>query len=65
SAVRARRDGASGSAQFVLALGRGSGGRGDQESSTVDRLVFFGPDAVDPATRPKLTIIYSTQVDAP
>lgn len=65
TAVRKRRESGSGVAPFVLAMGRGSGGRADLESSTVDRLVFHGPDDVDPAKRPKLTIIYSTQVDAP
>ncbi|HVK39298.1 MAG TPA: hypothetical protein VNA88_12230 [Candidatus Kapabacteria bacterium] len=66
SAVRARRrEGETAVAPFVLALGRGSGGRADQESGTVDRLYFHGFDAPDSALHPKLTIIYSTQNDAP
>lgn len=65
SAVRSRRSGGSAVAPFVLALGRGSGGRIDQESGSVDRLVFHGFDAADSSMRPNLTIIYSTQTDAP
>jgi hypothetical protein len=66
SAVRARRRaGEVAVAPFVLALGRGSGDRADQESGTVDRLFFHGFDAADSALRPSLTIIYSTQNDAP
>ena len=65
SAVRSRRAGGSAVAPFVLALGRGSNGRADQESGTVDRLVFHGLDAADTTLRPTLIIIYSTQADAP
>jgi hypothetical protein len=64
SAVRSRRAGGIAVAPFVLGLGRGSNNRVDQESSTVDRIVFHGFDAADSALRPKLTIIYSTQTDA-
>jgi hypothetical protein len=64
-AIRSRMAGGSAVAPFVLAMGRGSNNRIDEESNTVDRLVFYGLDAADPALRPKLTIIYSTQTDAP
>lgn len=65
AAVRSRRAGGAAVAPFVLALGRGSGSRPDQETSTVDRIVFHGMDAADSSLRPNLTIIYSTQTDAP
>ncbi len=48
---------------IILAFNRGAS-LPDLETPTVDRVVFFGPDAADPAVRPSLTIIYSVQVDA-
>jgi len=48
---------------LILAYYRGTSSP-DLETTTVDRLTFFGPDAADPAVRPALTITYSVQVDA-
>jgi hypothetical protein len=44
---------------LILALNRITSLRDDQESASVDRLVFFGPDAADPSKRPTLKITYS------
>jgi hypothetical protein len=48
---------------IILAVNRGSTGL-NLETSTVDRVGFFSTDAADSTVRPKLTIIYSIQVDA-
>jgi hypothetical protein len=44
---------------LIIALNRNTSLRADQESASVDRLIFFGPDAADPALRPSLKITYS------
>ena len=48
---------------LILAYNR-SGSKAYLETTTVDRIAFYGPDATDPAIRPSLTIIYSVQADA-
>jgi hypothetical protein len=45
---------------IILALDRGIIA-GNPESTTVDYVTLFGPDAADPALRPTLTIMYSRQ----
>jgi hypothetical protein len=45
---------------IILALDRGII-TGDPETSTVDYLTLFGPDAADTSLRPTLTIMYSRQ----
>jgi hypothetical protein len=47
----------------ILALNRGSSGT-NLETTTVDRLTFFGTNAADASKRPSLTIYYSLQSDA-
>ena len=44
---------------LILALNRNTSNNADQESASLDRVVFFGPDAADPALRPSLKITYS------
>jgi hypothetical protein len=48
---------------LILAYNR-SGTKSYLETTTVDRITFYGPDAADPALRPSLIIIYSMQADA-
>lgn len=47
----------------ILAFNRGNTGA-NLETTTLDKIVFHGPDDPDPALRPSLTIYYSVQTDA-
>lgn len=48
---------------LILALNRDAGSRAPLETSSLDRLSFYAPDAEQTTLRPKLTVTYSIQTD--